>query len=121
MKAFAIVALSLVSSIALADGAGTGTEEVIAAGGLTTVVGGCADARVVGSGENQDIVYTEPCKTAPTSPRRYIQSNYFRTFSSEVEAGQNCNVKDEVIATLGWNGQIRGWVCRELNNQNTGN
>lgn len=117
MKNLVLAALLFVSPVAFAEGEGSswGAEDVIAAGGLTTVVGGCKDARVVGSGENQEIVYTGPCNMAPTSERRYIRSDYFRVFKTQVEAEANCNRKDIVTGSYSWRGEFRGFVCHEIN------
>jgi hypothetical protein len=70
MKTFVFVALSATAAFADDGGAGYGAEDLIPAGGLTTIAGGCANVRVIGSGENIEIVYIGPCQTAPTSPRR---------------------------------------------------
>jgi hypothetical protein len=59
MKTLALVALiALSATAAFADdgGAGYGAEDLIPAGGLTTIAGGCANVRVIGSGENIEIV-----------------------------------------------------------------
>ncbi len=68
MKFMVAIAMVISSSVAMADGAGWGTEEVIAAGGLTTVVGGCANPVIVGSGENVSVECSEPTAYAPTKP-----------------------------------------------------
>jgi hypothetical protein len=116
MKALVLVAALFSTSLAFADGAGIGADDVIAAGGLTTVVGGCADVRIVGSGEDAVIIYTPPCNTAPTSERAHTVSDFYTLFATAEEAAANCNVKDEVAASLDWSLQVRGWFCRELNN-----
>jgi hypothetical protein len=113
MKALVLVAALFSTSLAFAENS-IGTEEVIAAGGLTTIVGGCANARIVGSGENTEIIYTGPCQYAPTSERAHLASDYYTLFATAEEAAARCNVKDEVTASLDWSFQVRGWVCREL-------
>jgi hypothetical protein len=121
MKTFAFALLVTLSASAFADGAGTGAEDVIAAGGLTTVVGGCADARVIGSGENTEIVYTEPCQTAPTSSRRYVESDYFTVFKSYEEAEANCNILGYVQPVVNIRLKLIGWACAPVNESNGGN
>ncbi len=120
MKTFLFAALIALSATSFADdgGAGYGAEDVIAAGGLTTVVGGCADARVIQSGENTDIVYTEPCNTAPTSPRRYVESKFFTVFATVEEAEANCNIKDAVQAVVNARLKLIGWSCAPVTDAN---
>jgi hypothetical protein len=119
MKTFIFVALIALSASSFAsDGAGYGAEDVIAAGGLTTVVGGCADAKVIGSGENAEIVYTEPCNTAPT--RELGQSDYFSVFKTWEEAEANCFAPDYVQAVVGWRFKLIGYACAPNYNQNGG-
>jgi hypothetical protein len=123
MKTLALVALiALSTAAAFADdgGAGYGTEDVIAAGGLTTIAGGCADARVIGSGENTEIVYTEPCQYAPTSERRYVKSDYFTVFKTAEEAEANCNVRDYVQSVVNFRLQVIGWACAPVTHDNGG-
>jgi hypothetical protein len=122
MKTFIFVALIALSASSFAsDGAGYGAEDVIAAGGLTTVVGGCADANVIGSGENSEIVYTEPCQTAPTSSRRHIESDYFTVFKSYEEAEANCNILGYVQPVVNIRLKLIGWACAPVNESNGGN
>ena len=118
MKTFLFAALIALSATAFADDGGSswGAEDVIAAGGLTTVVGGCADARVIQSGENTDIVYTEPCNTAPTSPRRYVVSKSFTVFATAEEAEANCNVRDIVQSVVNFRLQVIGYACAPVTN-----
>ncbi len=120
MKTFVFAALIALSATSFADdgGAGYGAEDVIAAGGLTTVVGGCADARVIQSGENSEIVYTEPCNTAPTSPRRHVVSKIFTVFATVEEAEANCNVKDYVQSVVNFRLQVIGWACAPATDSN---
>ncbi len=121
MKTFLFAALIALSATSFADdgGAGYGAEDVIAAGGLTTVVGGCADARVIQSGENTEIVYTEPCNTAPTMPRG--TSDYFTVFKTWEEAEANCFYPDYIQGVLGRRFKLIGYACAPNNNQNGGN
>lgn len=103
MKKFIVMAVLALGSVAFADngGAGYGAEDVIAAGGLTTVVGGGCVATIISNGENTDIVYTGKCNTAPTR-------------SLQPEATQ---------AVYGWvNGklQIIGFVDPQYGNGNEG-
>ena len=114
MKTFvfaALIALSATTAFADESGSSWGAEDVIAAGGLTTVVGGCADARIIQSGENTDIVYTEPCNTAPTSPRRYVVSKIFTVFATAEEAEANCNVRDYFQSVVNFRLQVIGFAC----------
>ncbi len=120
MKTFLFAALIALSTSSFADdgGAGYGTEDVIAAGGLTTVVGGCADARVIQSGENSEIVYTEPCQLAPTSPRRFVESDYFSVFATAEEAELNCNIRDIIQPVLNFRRDGIQWSCAPVTDAN---
>jgi hypothetical protein len=120
MKTFVFAAFIALSVSALADdgGAGYGAEDVIADGGLTTVVGGCADARVIQSGDNTEIVYTEPCNFTQTMPRG--QSDYFTVFKTWEEAEANCFSPDYVQGVLGWRFRLIGFACAPNYNQNGG-
>jgi hypothetical protein len=119
MKTLALAILVSLSATAFAqDGAGTGAEDVIAAGGLTTVVGGCADARVIGSGENTEIVYTEPCNFAPTIRRG--KSDYFSVFKTWEEAEANCFYPDYVQGVIGRRFRLIGYACAPVTDSNGG-
>lgn len=132
MKKLMVTALVLVSSIAFADGAGTGAEEVIAAGGLTTVVGGCANAVVINNGENSEIVYTGPCNSqAPKATSAYVSSCaspvLMKRFPTAQQAGAHClafsnpvNQHLQIGVTYDWGYKAYTCSCYE-NNQNGGN
>lgn len=102
MKKFIVLAVLAMSSVAMADGAGYGTEDVIAAGGLTTVVGGGCVATLVQNGENSEITYAGVCNTAPTMP-------------SQPEATQ------AVYAWVNGKLQLVGFIAPQYNNENGGN
>ena len=122
MKTFvfaALIALSATTAFADESGSSWGAEDVIAAGGLTTVVGGCADAKVIGSGENAEIVYTEPCNTTPT--RELGQSDYFSVFKTWEEAEANCFYPDYVQGVLGRRFRLIGYSCAPVMDTNGGN
>ncbi len=119
MKKMIFAALLTVSSIAMADGAGTGAEEVIAAGGLTTIVGGCANAQLIQNGENTEIVYTGPCQTAPTVTHG---SDFVTVFPSQQLAAAHCHPAQGYVQTVyNWRLQLQGFRCAPMNNQNGGN
>jgi hypothetical protein len=120
MKTFvfaALVALSATAAFADDGGAGYGAEDVIAAG-LTTIASGCADVRVIGYGENIEIVFTGPCQTAPTSPRLYVKSDIFTVFPTVEEAEANCNVRDQVQSVVSFRLQVIGYACARVTNDN---
>jgi hypothetical protein len=115
MKTFvfaALVALSATAAFTDDGGASYGAKDVIA--------GGCADARVIGSGENIEIVYTGPCQMAPTSPRRYVKSDIFTVFPAVEEAEANCNVRDYVQSVVNFRLQVIGWACAPVTHDNGG-
>ena len=120
MKTFLFAALIALSATAFADDGGSswGAEDVIAAGGLTTVVGGCADARVIQSGENTDIVYTEPCNTTPGIARG--RSDNFTIFKTWEEAQANCFYPDYVQGVLGRRFRLIGYSCAPVTDSNGG-
>lgn len=109
MKMFIVLSMMVAGLNAFADGAGTGAEEVIAAGGLTTVVGGCANAVTVGSGENTEIVYTGPCNNAPTAP---LNSDFKTVFATHEQALAHCRPQQGYVqSVLNWKFQVIGYVC----------
>lgn len=117
MKKMIVAAILAVGSVAFAeDGAGIGTEEVIAAGGLTTVVGGCADAQLTIVGENSEIVYTEPCNTAPTAN---LVSDYSTIFPTEQAAAAACRPGTGYVqAVYNWKFQLQGFQCAPITDSN---
>ena len=112
MKKMIFAAILAVSSVALADGGdgnSWGAEDVIAAGGLTTIVGGCADAKLVQNGENSEIVYTEPCQTAPTAN---LTSDFATIFPTVEAAHAACRPgQGYVQAVYNWKFQLQGYQC----------
>ncbi len=121
MKKMIFAAILAVSAVSFAnDGAGIGTEEVIAAGGLTTIVGGCADAKLVQNGENSEIVYTEPCQTAPTAALSNDHTSIFATVEQASAACQRIS-SGYVQAVYTWGFKIVGYQCAPLNDFNGGN
>ncbi len=129
MKTLFLAILVSLSATAFAqDGAGYGAEDVIAAGGLTTVVGGCADARTISSGENTDIIYTEPCHVQ-RRPRFYrVVSScadplLFKRFAAEEQASAYCgqlNGNYQVSIGVTYDYGYRAYTCSCYNNQNGG-
>jgi hypothetical protein len=119
MKKMIFAAILAVGSMSLADGAGTGAEEVIAAGGLTTVVGGCADAQSTQNGENSELTYTGPCQAAATAP---LTSNYTMIFPTYAAAEAGCRPgQGSVQAVYNWKFQLQGFSCVQYNDGSTGN
>jgi len=102
MKKFIVLAVLAMSSVSFADGAGTGAEEVIADGGLTTIVGGGCVATSVQNGENSEITYSGECYSAPTMP-------------SQAEATQ------AVYAWVNGKLQLVGYIAPDYNDGSTGN
>ncbi len=127
MKTLVLAILVSLSASAFAqDGAGTGAEEVIAAGGLTTVIGGCADARSIGSGENTEIIYTEPCYVQKTRLYRVVGSCsdplLMKRFATSEEAFSYCGQLTSYQVAIGvtYDYGYRKYTCSCYNNQNGG-
>ena len=119
MKKMIFAAILAVGSLSFADGAGTGAEEVIAAGGLTTVVGGCADVQSTQNGENSELIHTGPCQTAPTAP---LTSDFATIFPSYEAAAAGCRPgQGSVQAVYNWKFQLQGFSCVQYNDGSTGN
>ncbi len=121
MKKMIMVSILAVGSLAFADSASIGTEEVIAAGGLTTIVGGCANAQTVGSGENVDIVYTEPCNYAPSWPLHNDHSTVFATVDEAIAAcprPATGYVQAVYKLNKSWKLQVVGFQCAPLTDSN---
>lgn len=126
MKKFIVLAFFAMSSAAFADGAGSGVEDVIRAGGLTTVVGGCANAVSVGSGENSEIVYTEPCNVQQARSFRPVTSCIdplvMKRFRTEAEASAHCGSIGSPYLHIGvtYDYGYRAFICSCYDNHQNG-
>ena len=126
MKKLMMAALIMVGSVAFADGGSWGTEDVIAAGGLNTVVGGCQNATIINNGENTEIVYTGPCnsqKAQPVTVTSCSNQVLWKKFATSDQAYAHCSQFSSGFISVGvtYDYGYKAYTCSCYENQNGGN